>query len=86
MLLKFIKIEQSNKDYSYREYIFVAAYQWNTNKLNAFIEEKQQQILMWKQRASIFEEKNSVYFLLVSCNCILISWTFIQNTDRCELK
>lgn len=25
MLLKFIKIEQSNKNYSYGEYIFVAA-------------------------------------------------------------
>lgn len=42
------------------------------------LKKNQQQILMWKQGALIFEEKISVYFFLVSCNCILISWTFIQ--------
>lgn len=64
MLLKFIKIEQSNKNYSYCEYIFVAAYQCNTNKLNAFIEEKTATNFNVKARSFDFRRKNfSLFFV-----------------------
>lgn len=67
--IKFIKIEQSNKNYSYREYFCCCIL--NAIKLNAFI--VKQQIFNFKFTSFDFRrKKNSAEFLLLSFNCINI--------------